>query len=84
MPGLFMALETGAGAGKKVLTHGIIRNDSWNFTGNIGKPVYVSTSTVGAPTTTLPSAVGNTVQIVGWTIATNTIDFLPQLMTIGL
>ena len=84
MPGLFMALETGAGAGKKVLTYGPIRNDSWNFTGNIGKPVYVSTSTVGAPTTTLPSAVGNTVQIIGWTIATNTIDFLPQLMTIGL
>lgn len=84
MPGLFMALETGAGAGKKVLTYGPIRNDSWNFTGNIGKPVYVSTSTVGAPTTTLPSAVGNTVQIIGWTTATNTINFLPQLMTIGL
>lgn len=84
MPALFMAMETGGGAGKKVLTHGIVRNDSWNFTGNIGKPVYVSTSTAGAPTTTIPTAVGNTVQIVGWTIATNTIDFLPQLMTIGL
>lgn len=84
MPGLFMALETGSGADKKVLTYGPIRNDSWNFTGNIGKPVYVSTSTVGAPTTTLPSAVGNTVQIIGWTTATNTIRFMPQLMTIGL
>jgi len=84
MPALFMAVDSGSGANKRVLTRGVLRNDSWNFTGNIGKPVYVSTSTVGAPTTTIPTAAGQTVQIVGWTIATNTINFMPQLMTIGL
>ena len=78
MPSLFMALESGTGAGKRVLMRGIVRNDNWNFTGNIGKRVYVSTSTPGMPTTTLPIISAAQVQTVGQTIATNTIYFLPD------
>jgi hypothetical protein len=83
IPALFMALETGVGA-KNVLQNGVVRNDSWNFTGNVGKPVYVSPVTAGTPTTTIPTGVGQQVQIIGYTIATNTINFIPSTTQIEL
>lgn len=83
LPAIFMALETGVGS-KKVLQTGMVRNDNWNFVGMIGQPVYVSSSTIAGATTTMPTATGQTVQIIGIATATNTIDFLPQLLTIGL
>lgn len=82
IPALFMATETGTG-NKRMLIKGVIRNDAWNFTTK-GAPLYVSTSTLGMPTTTMPVATGQTVQIVGWSIATNTMMFSPQLTWIGL
>lgn len=82
MPALFMAMETGTGAGKKVLEQGFVRNDSWNW--SVGVPVYVSTTTLGAPTTTQPLGTNSQIQIIGYTTATNTIYFVPNTHTLGL
>lgn len=81
IPAIGMAMETGVGT-KNILLNGIARSDTWNFT--VGAPVYVSTSTPCAPTSTLPSATGQTIQIIGIATATNTIDVSPQLTWIGL
>ena len=82
MPALFMAVDTGVGASKRVLELGFARSDSWNFA--TGTPVYVSTSTFGAPTTTQPLGSGSVIQQIGVTTATNTIYFNPNNHTLGL
>ena len=64
MPCIGLLLESGTGS-KKVLTHGIIRNDDWNWT--VGGIVYVSTdpSTTTGLTQTAPSGAGDFVQVIG-------------------
>ena len=75
MPCTVLALETGTGT-KKVLHHGYMRNDGWNWS-SLGQPVYVST-TSGALTQTKPSGSGDQVQIVGIATHADRIFFNPN------
>ena len=74
-----IALETGTGS-KKVLLHGIIRNDGWNWTKGPGEAglIYLSTTT-GALTQTAPSGSGDQVQVVGHALSDDVMYFNPQL-----
>ena len=73
MPCLCLALETGTGA-KKVLLSGIIRNDDWTWT--VGGLVYVST-TAGGLTQTPVSGSGDVSQAVGVALTADVISFNP-------
>ena len=75
MPCTALALETGTGT-KKVLTHGYMRDDTWNFT--VGANVYVST-TAGTLSTTAPTGTGKQVQIVGVAISADVVYFNPSM-----
>ena len=79
-PGVVLALETGTGT-KKVLVHGILRNDAWNWTRGPGTAslIYVST-TVGTLTQTKPSGTDDVVQPVGWALSDDCIYFSPSLL----
>ena len=77
-----MALETGTGT-KKVLLHGLIRNDGWNFTTGPGELslVFLST-TVGTVTQTAPSGTNDVVQVLGFAMSDDVLYFNPQLHVI--
>ena len=79
-PAVVLALETGTGT-KKVLVHGILRNDAWNWTLGPGKLslIYVSV-TVGTLTQTKPTGEDDVVQPVGWAITADTMYFCPSLI----
>ena len=74
MPCTAIALETGTGT-KKVLTHGYMRDDTWDFT--VGANVYVS-STAGTLSTTAPTGTGKQVQIVGVAVSADVVYFNPS------
>jgi len=82
MPCIALALETGTGS-KKVLLHGVIRNDAWNWTLGAGAAnlIYVSI-TVGTLTQTKPTGVDDVVQPVGWALSADVIYFCPSMMWI--
>lgn len=77
MPCTVLALEAGTGT-KKVLHHGYMRNDGWNWTP--GALLYVST-TAGALTSTAPAGSGDQVQVVGYATHADRIFFSPDLST---
>lgn len=79
-PCVALALETGTGS-KKILTHGILRVDSWNWTIGPGDAsvIYLSTTT-GVLTQTQPSATDNVVQAVGWALTADSIYFAPSML----
>lgn len=83
-PVMGLALENagpdGAGASHLVLLHGIYRDDDrYSFAaGNIGKPVYLST-TAGVETQTQPAGVSNAIQVVGIATHTDRIYFNPSM-----
>jgi hypothetical protein len=64
------------GATGQVVTHGIIRYDSWNWTA--GDPVYVCT-TAGSMTQTPPSGSGDIVQIIGIAVGADQLFVNPSL-----
>jgi hypothetical protein len=70
-----IAIDTGTGSSKKVLTWGKIRDDSWTWTP--GGLVFVST-TNGTLTQTAPSGSGEFIQCVGEAKASNIILFDPS------
>jgi hypothetical protein len=74
-----LAIDTGAGADKKLLYQGLVRDDSWSWTKS--GLVYAST-TAGGLTQTRPSEVGEFVQIVGFAVESNMIYFNPQLIVL--
>ncbi len=80
-PCVALALETGTGANKKILVHGVIRNDAWNWTRGPGDAslIYVST-TVGTLTQTKPTAIDRVVQPVGWALTDDCIYFSPSMI----
>lgn len=82
-PCVGLALETGIGVGKKILVHGILRVDAWNWTIGPGDAslIYVSTA-VGTLTQTQPSATDNVIQPVGWALSADVIYFSPSMMYI--
>ena len=79
-PAVVIALETGTGS-KKVLLHGIIRNDGWTWTTGPGKLslIYVSED-VGALTQTQPTTTDAVVQPVGWALSDDVMYFCPSLI----
>ena len=79
-PAVVLALETGTGT-KKVLVHGILRVDAWNWTTGPGKLslIYLNT-TVGTLTQTQPSATDQVIQPVGWALSDDCIYFCPSLL----
>ena len=77
-PCVALALETGTGS-KKILCHGILRNDAWNWTIGPGDAslIYAST-TVGTLTQTKPTGVDDVIQPVGWALSADSIYFSPS------
>jgi len=81
-PCVALAMETGTGS-KKILVHGVLRVDAWNWTIGPGNAslIYVSTS-VGTLTQTQPSTTDNVIQPVGWALTADSIYFSPSMMYI--
>jgi hypothetical protein len=68
------------GASGRFLKRGWVRNDSWNWTvGGMDGLIYLDT-TDGAITQTVPSTLGNKVQIVGWAYTSDIMYFDPDLL----
>lgn len=72
----------GNGASGKYCLHGIVRDDSWNWT--IGGLIYLSTTgtTGNTLTQTAPSGANNVVQILGVALTADTMFFSPQLVQV--
>ena len=79
-PCVVLALETGTGS-KKVLLHGIMRNDGWAWVTGPGKLsiIYLSTA-VGELTQTQPSGADDVVQPVGWALSDDCMYFNPSMV----
>jgi len=77
-PCVALALETGTGA-KKILVHGVLRVNAWNWTTGPGTAslIYVSTTT-GTLTQTRPSGINEVIQPVGWALSGDCIYFAPS------
>lgn len=79
-PAVVLALESGTGS-KKVLLHGLIRNDGWAWTTGPGKAslIYLSEA-VGELTQTQPTTTDAVVQPVGWALSDDVMYFCPSLI----
>lgn len=79
-PCVALAVEKGAGS-KRILVHGVLRVNAWNWTIGPGTSglIYVSTST-GALTQTQPSGTGQIIQPVGWALSADSIYFAPSMI----
>ena len=80
-PCIALAMDTGTGAGKRILVHGVMRVDAWNWTTGPGTSslIYLSTST-GTLTQTPPSGTDQVIQPVGWALSDDCIYFSPSMM----
>jgi len=80
-PCVALAMDTGTGSGKRILLHGVMRVDAWNWTTGPGTSslIYLATST-GTLTQTPPSATDQVVQPVGWALSDDCIYFTPSMM----
>lgn len=82
-----LALESGTGAGKKVLLFGAIRDDSWNWTVGPGDAGLIFLDvTTGAMTQTDPDDIStiSIVQVLGYALTSDVMFFNPQLTIIQL
>lgn len=79
-PCVALALETGTGS-KKILLHGVLRRDAWNWTTGPGVSslIYVATTT-GVLTQAQPSGADEVIQPVGWALSDDCIYFAPSIM----
>lgn len=76
-PVFCLALEASvAGAGKKMLLLGIVRDDSWDWTP--GGLLYLSPFTAGAMTQTQPSGTDQVIQVLGIALTATRILFRPS------
>lgn len=80
-PCVALALDTGTGSDKRILLHGVLRVDAWNWTIGPGKAglIYASTTT-GALTQAQPSLTDEVIQPVGWALSDDCIYFAPSIM----
>jgi hypothetical protein len=80
-PSVALAMDTGTGANKRVLVHGVLRLDSWSWTTGPGTSslIYVSTTT-GTLTQTKPSGTDEVIQPVGWALSADSIYFNPSVI----
>jgi len=72
---LVMALTASVAAGQKVLTRGVVRQDTWSWT--VGAVLYASTSP-GQMTETPPAGTGDIVRVVGYALSADVIFFDPD------
>ncbi|MCX6751689.1 MAG: hypothetical protein NT161_02915 [Candidatus Nomurabacteria bacterium] len=81
-PCVALAMETGTGS-KKVLVHGVLRVDAWNWTTGPGDAslIYVSTN-VGTLTQNQPGTTNTIIQPVGWALTADSVYFSPTMMYI--
>ena len=79
-PCVALALEEGTGS-KKVLLHGVMRNDGWNWTTGPGKVslIYLN-DTVGTLTQTQPSDTDDVIQPVGYALSDDVLYFCPSMI----
>ena len=79
-PCVALAMDTGTGS-KRVLLHGVLRVDAWNWTTGPGTSslIYVSTTT-GTLTQTKPSGTDQVIQPVGWGLSADSIYFTPSMI----
>lgn len=83
-PCVALALETGSGS-KRVLVHGVLKTNNWNWTMGNGTAnlIYVSTTT-GALTQSgqpdFPSGTDSVIQPVGWALASDCAYFSPSMI----
>ncbi len=79
-PCVALAMETGIGS-KRILVHGVLRVNAWNWTVGPGASslIYISTST-GALTQAQPSTAGQIIQPVGWALSADSIYFSPSMI----
>ena len=79
-PCVALALETGTGS-KRVLLHGVLRRDAWNWTTGPGTSslIYLSTTT-GTLTQTQPTGADDVIQPVGWALSDDCIYFSPSMI----
>lgn len=80
-PCVALAMDTGTGASKRVLVHGVLRVDAWNWTIGPGTAslIYISTST-GTLTQTQPSGTDQVIQPIGWALSADSIYFTPSMI----
>ena len=79
-PCVALAIDDGIGT-KRVLLHGVLRVDAWNWTvgpGNAGL-IYLSTTT-GQLTQSQPTQTDEVIQPVGWALSDDCIYFMPSLI----
>ncbi len=79
-PCVALAMDDGTGS-KRILVHGVLRMDAWNWTVGPGTSglIYVSPST-GTLTQTPPSGTGEVIQPIGWALSDDCIYFSPSMM----
>jgi|SRR3989338_1338755 len=79
-PCVALAMEIGTGS-KRILVHGVLRVNLWNWTTGPGTSglIYVSTST-GVLTQTQPSGTAQVIQPVGWALSADSIYFSPSML----
>lgn len=79
-PAVVIALEAGTGS-KKVLLHGIMRNDGWAWVTGPGtlSLIYLSED-VGALTQIQPTTTDAVIQPVGWAMSDDVMYFCPSLI----
>lgn len=78
-PCVGLAIDAGTG-NKRVLLHGVLRVDSWDWTTGPGTAglIYLSTTT-GTLTQTQPSGPDEVIQPVGWALSDDCMYFSPSL-----
>jgi hypothetical protein len=79
-PCVVMAIEADNAGTRKVLKRGYVKNAAWAWTK--GQMLYVSPTTAGGITATLPATAGQQVQIIGYAESANTIYFNPQYVVV--
>jgi hypothetical protein len=80
-PCIALAMDTGVGGNKRILVHGVLRVDSWNWTTGPGTSglIYLSTTT-GNLTQSKPSGTDEVIHPVGWALSDDAIYFAPSMM----
>ena len=79
-PCVALAVDAGAGA-KRILLHGVLRADAWNWTIGPGDSglIYVSTAT-GALSQVQPSGTDEVIQPIGWALSADAMYFAPSIL----
>jgi hypothetical protein len=87
-PCVALAIDAGTGANKRILLHGVLRVDAWNWTKGPGTDslIYASKTTGTLTQTPIadiennPPTVDRVIQPVGWALSDDCIYFAPSII----